>query len=121
MPTYFDDDISGDAIIDFSSIGSHVVYVTFDCDTIPPRAGHPPNGLADNWLKIGFFSLGDSFDIGTGTIERWRDIEWWNWTSNLWTPIPSTDGSGSPTQLVATRLRYYVYPGGAGHLHVFGL
>ena len=121
MPTYVDSDISGDSIIDFSSIGNEVVYVTFDTTTIPTRAGHAADGISDHYLRIGWFALGDSFDIGTGDTLRWCPITWWNFQNNIWTPDPSTGEGGGALRRIATRVRYYIYPGGAGHMHIFGL
>lgn len=121
MPgTRFDDVVSNDGTALLSSGGNEVLYVAFDLTTVLTRAQHNPYGITDQISRIGWFSLGDAFDIGDGTQEFWQPIEWWNFTRNLWVPSPTgVAGSINAVQL-ATRIRWFVFPGGEGHLHVFG-
>lgn len=120
MGVYFDGEITADDVIDFSSEGSHVLYVAFTVTTPPIRPGFPTDGLDDHHLRIGWFSLGDNFDIGGGATNFWRALEWWNFDDNLWTPLPSTDSGGGGLSVAATRIRYFLFPGTIGHLHIYG-
>ncbi len=121
MPSVlFDGVISGEGSNDWPGAGTQVLYVAFDCTTLPDRAAPNQYGVADQWGRIGWWSFGDSIDIGDGTFEFWSDLHWWNFERNLYIPSPTTSTTGLVFADLATRIRWFVFPGGEGHLHVFG-
>lgn len=120
MPSVLVDEIVSDEGSASWSGTAEVLFVAFDCTTIPNRAAPNPYGVADQITRIGWFALGDEFDIGDGTFEFWRDVNYFNFTRTLWTPDPSGIAGGSGLVITASRIRWFIFPGGEGHLYVFG-
>ncbi len=119
MGVYFDGVVSGTAAVDLVS-PFHVFYVAADVTVEGALVGQLGRDVADHRSFVGWFSLGDQFDIGEGTFDRWRDQVWINFSHILWTPNPSTDNSGNPLSIFAPRMRYWFSLGTSVHLHVFG-
>lgn|GEM_PF-4084207 len=120
MPSVlFDDTVSDEGSANWSG-STQVLYVACDMLALPNRAAPNPYGVTDQLTRLGWFALGDEFDIGDGTFEFWRDYHFFNFTRNLWTPEPTGIVDGSPLYSVASRIRWFIFPGGIAHLHVFG-
>lgn len=119
MPsTYYDADVSGSGSAAFVA-GATVIFVSVDITTIPPLARSIDD--TDKFLRAGWFSLGDSFNIGLGTFDYWRPVVYFDFEHMLWTPVPGGDLSLNTFSLPsASRVRWFVSPGGVAHLHVFG-
>lgn len=118
MPSiYYDSDVSGSG----SAIlgGSQIIFVSADIVTPSPAGTRLVD--ADEWLRQGWWVLGDSFDVGLGTFEYWHEKHFLNFDHNVYSPDPSTDnGTSSFLTLVATRIRWQIAPFGLAHLHVLG-
>ncbi len=118
MPSiYYDSDVSGSGSATLS--GSQIIFVSADIVTPSPAGTRLVD--ADEWLRQGWWVLGDSFDIGLGTFEYWHEKHFLNFDHNVYSPDPSTDnGTTSFLTLVATRIRWQIAPFGLAHLHVLG-
>lgn len=117
MPsTRFDSAVSGSGSASWSSAA--VLFVSCDITTV----GLGPRIVddADHIIRAGWFSLGDSFDIGLGTFDYWRLPIWVDFVHFLWTPIPSDLVGGAALALTTTRIRWHFESGVIAHLHVFG-
>lgn len=119
MGVYFNSVVSGEGDANTAS-PYHVWFVAADVVTIGPGVGQMGRDVAGHISAAGWFSLGDAFDIGEGSFDRWRDPIWFNFEHTLWTPVPSTDNSGNPLAIVAPRIRYWVSPGTEVRLYVYG-
>lgn len=114
---YFDSDVSDSGSATLA--GSFVIFVSADLITVPPLA----RGLVDpdEWIRAGWWAIGDSFDIGLGTFEYWREKHYLDFDHNVWSPDPSDEPNTSEYfTLRASRIRWQIGPGGLAHLHVFG-
>lgn len=118
MPTYLDRDINGSGADTFP--GNQVLFLTVRTTTIGPEVRAPSLADPDEVMRLGWFSLGDSIDDGSGAADYWRDPVWINFLNLLWTPTPSTE-SGTALGLIATRVRWRLSLGTTAHLHVFGV
>jgi hypothetical protein len=118
MPsTYYDSDVSGSGSASLG--GSAVIYVSADLITVPTLA----RGLvdADEWIRAGWWALGDNFDIGLGTFDYWGPKHFFDFEHNVWSPTPNQDpGNSLNFTTTATRIRWQIGPDGLAHLHVFG-
>jgi hypothetical protein len=121
MPFYFDGDVSGQGAADLVG-GSRVLYVAVHLSALGDQVHGTGDTVTDHILKAGFVSLGDHFSIGVELPhDWWRAPIWFDWEDTLWTPIPSADAAGGALSVQATRVRWYLSPGTAGHLSVFGV
>jgi hypothetical protein len=96
-----------------------VIFVSADIVTPSPmgRILDDP----DEWLRQGWWSLGDEFDIGLGTFQYWSPKHYLDFDHNVWSCTPSQDpGVGLNFTATATRIRWFVASGGVAHLHVLG-
>jgi hypothetical protein len=118
MGVYFDSDVSGSGSSALSG-GSSVLYVATDMLALGGLVSAIEPDVSDHHLRIGWWSLGDTFDAGEGSVAHWRDIQWINFEQTLWTPVP-TGGSGFSLTALATLVRWWLSPGSSVHLHVFG-
>lgn len=120
MPSiYFDSSVSDSGAADLVG-GVDVWFVSVDITTLGSRVSQIEPGLSDHFLRIGWFSLGDHFDVGFGDVDHWREINWCNFLGNLWTPDPSGITGGSNHFTLATRVRWWFSPGTVAWLRVFG-
>jgi hypothetical protein len=118
MPsTYYDADVSGSGSASWSS--PSVIFVSADIITPSPLATQLLD--SDEWLRQGWFALGDSFNIGLGTFDYWSSKIYIDFDHQLWTPDPSANFSANESfELTRTRIRWQIASGGLVHLHVFG-
>jgi hypothetical protein len=118
MPsTYFDSDVSGSGSASLG--GNAVIFVSADILTVSPLAR--PLVDTDEWIRAGWWALGDTFDIGLGTFDYWSDKHFFDFDHNVWSPQPSQDpGNSLNFTATATRIRWQIAPGGLSHLHVLG-
>jgi hypothetical protein len=118
MPsTYYDSDVSGSGSAVFS--GANVIFVSADLITVPTLARQLVD--SDEWIRAGWWALGDSFDIGLGTFEYWSDKHYFDFDHNVWSSQPSADpGNALNFTSTGTRIRWQIGPGGLAHLHVLG-
>ncbi len=119
VSVYYDADVSGAGSAALSG-GNQVIYVAVDVTAFGGNTTQIEPDVSDHHLRMGWWSLGDTFDAGEGSVAHWRDIQWINFTGNLWTPLPSADGATALTAL-ASLIRWWFSPGTTAHLHVFGL
>lgn len=119
MTVYLDADVTGVGQSGLAG-GNSVIFISVDIGTTGSQSSRLEPDVADHFLRLGWFALGDSFDAGPGVADHWREIVWCNFTENLWTPTPDTVG-GSPQTTLATLIRWWFGPGVSAHLHVFGL
>lgn len=119
MALYFDSVVSGTAAVDLPA-PSHVIFVAADITVMGPGVGQLGQDLGDHRSRVGWFQLGDHFDIGEGAIDRWREPVWINWDGVLWTPVPSTDSGGGALSVVAPRMRYWFSAGTSVRLYIYG-
>lgn len=117
MPIYFDDDISGDGDDVFPS--NQLIYAAVHVTSPGNEARQVVAGVPDMFLRIGWIAFGDQLDLGDGAALYWRDPIWLNFLRTLWTPDPSTSGSGALV-LVATRVRWHLTNSATAHLFCFG-
>jgi hypothetical protein len=116
MPfTAFDDDVSGSGSASFSGAG--LFYVSVDVTTLGPIPR--PVDDADHFIRAGWFSLGDEFDIGLGTFEYWGPVVYVDFEHFRWTPTPDYDTNGVFALQFATRIRWHFAPGVEAHIHAF--
>jgi hypothetical protein len=118
MPTYLSRSISG--IGQDTLSGTDVLYVQVHIDNPGTGARLVDLAVPDHYLRIGWFSLGDSLPLGAGSVDAWREPIFINTLDVLWTPLPSTSGSQA-LSVIATRLRWALPGGASGSITVFGL
>jgi hypothetical protein len=116
---YFDGSVSDSGTADLVG-GEDVQFVSVDVTTLGGRVSAIEPDNPDHLLRMGWFSLGDHFDVGFGDIDHWREIVWINFTGTLWTPAPSGIVGGSPLSVLARRVRWWFSPGTVAWLRVFG-
>jgi hypothetical protein len=110
----FDSDVSGDGTADWATIG--VLFVSVDLTTLGPLPRPVDN--TDHVIRAGWFSLGDSFDVGLGTFDYWREPIYADFEHTLWTPNSTGDGGGALFTTVASRIRWHFADGVSAHIHV---
>ncbi len=115
---YYDADVSDDGIAALSG-GVDVIYVAIDITALGGNTTQIEPTLTDHHLRMGWWSLGDTFDAGPGTAQHWRELNWINFDETLWTPTPSTVG-GTAVTVTASLIRWWFSPGTTAHIHVFG-
>ncbi len=119
MALYFDSSVSGSGAADLVG-GQDVEFVSVDVTTVGPLASNIEPGVSDHWLRLGWFALGDHFDVGFGDVDHWRPIIWCNFDGNLWTPDPTANVGGASMSLLARRVRWWFSSGTVAWLRVFG-
>jgi len=114
---YYDSNVSGSGSATLS--GSAVIFVSADIVTPSPLGTHLLD--SDEWLRQGWWALGDNFDIGLGTFDYWGEKHFLDFDHNLWSPSPAQSASaGFVLEDTRTRIRWQIASGGVVHLHVFG-
>jgi len=119
LTAYYDATVSGEGQASLSG-GQDVYLVASTVLALGNDVRHPEPENTDRLLRFGWFSLGDEFDIGDGTIFYWRPPVWIDWTQQIWTPVGSTLG-GTPITVLSRFVRWHINDGGSLHLWVAGL
>jgi hypothetical protein len=121
MPSvYYDADVSGVGSASLSG-GNQVLYVACDITTVGPRTSLIEPALSDHLLRMGWFSLGSTFDAGEGSATHWLDIQWINFLQTFWNPLPAQVASSVGLVAIADTIRWWFSDGTLAHLHVFGV
>lgn len=90
-------------------------------DLLTPGGLARPLADADEWLRAGWWALGDNFNIGLGAFDYWQEKHFFDFEHNVWAPSPSQDpGNSLNFTHTATLIRWQVGLGGLAHLHVLG-
>lgn len=116
MPSIaFDDDVTESGTASWTAAG--VIYVSVDITNLGPlpRSIDDP----DHFIRAGWFSFGDEFDIGLGTFEYWGEPIYVDFEHFRWTPTPDYDANGVFNLKFASRIRWHFNGGVEAHLHVF--
>jgi len=118
MPSvYYDSDVSDSGSATLG--GSAVIFVSADLLTVPPLSRLLEDGVS--LLRAGWWALGDNFDVGLGAHDYWGEKHYFDFETNVWSSSPSQDpGNSLNFTSTATRIRWFVGPGGLAHLHVLG-
>jgi hypothetical protein len=111
----FDSDVSGSGSATWSAAG--ILFVS--CDLTVLGENPRPVDDADHVVRAGWFTLGDSFDIGLGTFDYWDAPIYVDLVHTRWLPQPSGDQGGTFFTVLASRIRWHFAPGVTAHLHVF--
>lgn len=119
MTLYFDASVSGSGVADLVG-GQDVEFVSVDITTLGPLSTVIEAGNPDHLLRMGWFSIGDHFDVGFGDVDHWREIVWVNFEQTLWTPLPTGIVGGSSLSVLARRVRWWFNAGTIAWLRVFG-
>lgn len=118
MPLY-DADIAGDGSAVLT--GSNVFFLVCHLTATGGPVRELEQGSPDHILRAGWLSLGDQLNvIGGVDLEYWRAPIWLDFIDTLWTPVPSGIHAGAALTLLATRVRWHLAIGCAGHLYIFG-
>jgi hypothetical protein len=100
--------------------GSRVLYFAWNITAEGQRVRQAIEEDPLSRAGIGYVSFGDDLTaIGDGVADHWDNPIWLNHISGRWVPYPSLDASGF-TYVVATRIRWSLSVGTAGHIYVFG-
>jgi hypothetical protein len=118
LAIYLDRTISGDGTDTLAGVS--VYFATTYVTLLGQDVRYPDPDNLDRLLRFGWYAFGDNPSVGDGSVDYWRAPIWIDFSSQLWTPIPSTDGSNILT-LFTSRVRWHLNDGAEAHLYVAGL
>ncbi len=116
MGTVYDADITGDGQ-DVLTGGAEPVFAAVHVSTLGTSARIAEPG-DPRYLRLGWFSFGDTIALGIGTFDYFRSPIWIDFTDLLWTPDPSTL-AGTPLSDHASLVRWHLFGGAVAHLYVY--
>lgn len=120
MAVLFDADISGAGVADLVG-GTNVQFFLAHLTSLGGEVRHLEALADDHILRAGFVAFGRTLSlIGGVNRDYWHPPIWLDWTDARWIPQPNVN-STTVLQIVATRVRWYLTPGTAGHLYVQGV
>ena len=121
MSVVADTDISGQGEVNFGG-GVRIQFALVHLTAVGPAA-RPLGTDPDHFMRIGFISFGsDSNAIDFPTSRTyWNPPIWLNFIDTQYHPIPTVTSSSLELLEWASRVRWSLSPGAAGHLHVEGI
>jgi hypothetical protein len=119
MAVYFDADISGAGVGDLVG-GNSVQFFLCHLSALGPEVRRPVDLTDDQLLRAGYIAFGRTLSlIGGVSRDYWHAPIWLDWQDTRWIPQPNQNSAGV-LNIVATRVRWRLSPGTAGHLYVVG-